>query len=510
MTIKNIYLSDPYRDVIKVNAVQNSVFRLHLNNSIVYTQQEVWDKINAVEKFNPDEDEITRIGRWIQSMMSNVDNIVFDTPNSQNMFLNLNSYSNNICGGISAAAVQFFRNYIPGVRQCGGGVEGGNGHSYNCFTGETKGVWDNINKMPFYKDKYISPTLEELQADSKLYTEPLRAYSLSLHYTQVEYDDVVATATLTEETSPQVVDNMYMRMPAGSNFIFPVKSTNIPKTDLGNDVTIYANQIVTIPTGITGAVEMPFRLLQITGTGTVTVDGVQYTLPDDEAALKAVLQETVYYVEKWFNSFVIDSNTGGIVAEFQFNPTTILLLRNNVVDYEITSGAITFERVKTSIPVPTSILSVNKGDSERWTLDLNKFFTANKTLRLPTQHIIWGDRTLLFPPNNDGKFCAMKLFKNYIVGNIMAFTAETPVIDQCFASKLTPTNDSFTGSLELTFTNFDGSNCYYTLDGSTPDATKTLYTAPFTISATTTVKWINIKADYANSHVNSRTITKTG
>lgn len=45
----------------------------------------------------------------------------------------------------------------------------------------------------------------------------------------------------------------------------------------------------------------------------------------------------------------------------------------------------------------------------------------------------------------------------------------------------------------------DGATIYYTTDGSTPDATKTKYTAPVTISADTSFKAIAIKGDKSSS-----------
>ena len=53
-----------------------------------------------------------------------------------------------------------------------------------------------------------------------------------------------------------------------------------------------------------------------------------------------------------------------------------------------------------------------------------------------------------------------------------------------------------------------GANIYYTLDGSTPTVESTLYSAPITLSDTTTVKAIAIK-DGVSSSVTEGTYTKT-
>ena len=67
----------------------------------------------------------------------------------------------------------------------------------------------------------------------------------------------------------------------------------------------------------------------------------------------------------------------------------------------------------------------------------------------------------------------------------------------------------FTESTQVTMSAESGASIYYTLDGSTPTTESTLYSAPVTLTDTTTVKAIAIK-DGVSSSVTSRTYTKGG
>lgn len=67
----------------------------------------------------------------------------------------------------------------------------------------------------------------------------------------------------------------------------------------------------------------------------------------------------------------------------------------------------------------------------------------------------------------------------------------------------------FEESTQVSMSAESGASIYYTLDGSTPTASSTLYSAPITLTDTTTVKAIAIK-DGVSSSVTSRTYTKGG
>ena len=81
---------------------------------------------------------------------------------------------------------------------------------------------------------------------------------------------------------------------------------------------------------------------------------------------------------------------------------------------------------------------------------------------------------------------------------------ETPTVAAPTISGTTP----FAETTQVTITEPEGARVYYTTDGSTPTSGSTLYTEPFTLSATTTVKAIAIK-DGVSSSVTSRTFTKS-
>ncbi len=81
---------------------------------------------------------------------------------------------------------------------------------------------------------------------------------------------------------------------------------------------------------------------------------------------------------------------------------------------------------------------------------------------------------------------------------------ETPTVAAPTISGTTP----FADTTQVTLTEPEGARVYYTTDGSTPTAESTLYTEPFTLNATTTVKAIAIK-DEVSSEVATKTFTKS-
>lgn len=77
--------------------------------------------------------------------------------------------------------------------------------------------------------------------------------------------------------------------------------------------------------------------------------------------------------------------------------------------------------------------------------------------------------------------------------------------------KALPIAGIYTGAQSVALTcDTPGASIYYTVDGSTPDATKTAYNGPIAVAATTTIKAIAIKTGMTNSAVFSGTYTISG
>lgn len=112
---------------------------------------------------------------------------------------------------------------------------------------------------------------------------------------------------------------------------------------------------------------------------------------------------------------------------------------------------------------------------------------------------VTGDYTFVGLRSNNG---AIYIDKITIVweGGGSTVTVPTPTISG---------NTSFAGSTEVTISGTpEGGKTYYTTDGSAPTSSSTLYSAPFTITETTTVKAISYDKDGNASSVASKTFEK--
>lgn len=504
--LQSPYLFDPYNEVLKVTALEDSVFKFNINNSIFYDLSDVWANIATVQKLNSAEDDLTTIFRWMRSQFSSGGSNFYGgsvITGQRELLPYLNSHSSGLCSDIAQAAYNILNHYYPDESFVFEGTSHTNNQQLNSFL-------EMYFQFAIYKDIYAHASFSEIIADTKLFLEPIRKTANSSYinsYTQANLDLFEAMVRDTDRELSSLVDNLTMQLPSTASFVFPVKGV-LPTGSMALDQYIHANAVVTIPISKIGIVKMPFILIQVTGQGSVKYAGVTYNLPTDESALTAILQWTAPDPVN-YGTFEILTNTGGVEADYIINAHRLLLTHKNDIIKGIITGDISVEAVATDIPVETGVVRIDKKLADQYTLHYNKWHTRNKSMRFPWKGDLITKSWVNFEKVGNSKpwakdFTIMK--NNTGVADIIA---DSPVVDTCWAAKLMPRDDSFSDSLELSFTAIDDSNIYYTTDESTPDATKTQYTEPFTISATTTVKWINIKEGYADSHVNTRVITKS-
>ncbi len=516
-TAEMIYLKTPYTQVPIITANSDSEFTIQINDSIYYSYANIKTKTDLMQKINEDEDFMSKLFRWLMSNTAFVntnqllslyqDAFIISNANAKYLrlpFSFLNSYPYGRCLELAQFAYAAVKNYS--ITDNTVYRLGSVGHA----------VADNIDAyidllygVFLYSGKYENVNVAEIVADKYLWTEPMRVYEGlyrqrgGTDWTEAHWSNIAGGTTPLELRDTPAIDNMTMKLPTTATLTLPVKTANIPQTDQDVNIDAYNQGIVTAGTGVTGDVDMPFYLLQITGTGEVVVDGITYTLPTDEAALKVVLQGYA----KFYHDFEITVNSGGIEAEYLVSPRLLQLYHNNTYLVNTISGSVSVSKVTTSDIVPTYILTVDTANEETlWSITQDKLMKPDSILVSKTgeggaeRRFIYYYKDGLRPETDE-------VLSSVSLPQII--TAGTPVYDTCFAPVMTPKSDGAAGSFEVTLTSVDGANIYYTDDGTTPDATDTLYVNSFTIVATKTIKAICIKTDYEDSNVISREITIT-
>ena len=509
-----IYLKTPYTQVPLITAVENSEFTIQINNDIYYSYADIKEKTDLIQVINGNEDFMSGLFRWLMSNSAYEDKLLslyqsgFVIANEDGKYLRLpflfmNSYPYGQCLELAQFAYAIVKNYS--ISNNSVWRLGGVGHAVN---NNADAYMDLLYGILLYSDRYETVNATEIEADKYLWTEPIRIYDeiyrqrAGTAFDEDNWNELVGGGSQANLYDIPAIDNLTMLLPANATLIFPVQTANIPQNDQSVNLDCYNQAVITATTGIVGDVDMPFLLLQITGTGTVVVDEITYNLPANEAALKAVLQGYA----KFYHSFEITANTGGIVAEYLVSPRLLQLYKNNTYSLTTISGSVTVGKATTASAVPTRILSIETNNEDvLWSMSQDRFQKSTSILA-PMTGEAGNERRFIYFYKDGLRPPLGVALPNTI--NAQVVIAGTPVYDDCFAPIMTPKADDFVGSLEITLISVDDANIYYTTDGSDPDATDILYTTPFTISATTTIKAICIKADYGDSNIISRVITK--
>lgn len=93
-----------------------------------------------------------------------------------------------------------------------------------------------------------------------------------------------------------------------------------------------------------------------------------------------------------------------------------------------------------------------------------------------------------------------------------SFSVVAPILDApviTAAGEAAPGDNTYYFNSTVTMTAAEGASIYYTTDGTAPTDSSTLYTAPFPITSTSTIKAIAVKDNYQNSSVSTLEVTIT-
>ena len=124
-----------------------------------------------------------------------------------------------------------------------------------------------------------------------------------------------------------------------------------------------------------------------------------------------------------------------------------------------------------------------------------------------SEHVMFIEDQTVF--KGTARYDGMPVFGEAFVAVNIANAAPTTVVlfpqdvaNTVATPKALPIAGTYSGTQSVALTcDTAGASIYYTVDGSTPDATDTLYNGPITVAASATIKAIGIKSGMANSAV---------
>ena len=189
----------------------------------------------------------------------------------------------------------------------------------------------------------------------------------------------------------------------------------------------------------------------------------------------------------------IKTNQSSATSEFRFYNT-------GAIPGRITQVVITFSALTVD---DASKLMFKGGSSEVTATSGGTAGTWNSTAK-----------TLTWTPGANDNFTYFAFYQNGKAASGTNYLASSDAIvvtyiPSCAIPTFTPNGGLFVGSQEISLAcTTTNATIYYTTDGSTPTTSSSVYTEPFTINETTTIKAFGVKDGLANSGVATATFTK--
>ena len=209
-------------------------------------------------------------------------------------------------------------------------------------------------------------------------------------------------------------------------------------------------------------------------------------------------QEVGWTINNWIpNTLQVRGNNGTVSNNFQFYNTTAIPGGITKVTLNTLSGNTTVDTGSNRIN-SASVSLVSGADVQTGT-------TTGVGSTPGTDCVYW-------ELSGDNNFFRIQFVNGATSGTarISSIVIEysESVVNQVKTPTFDPAEGTYTTPQSVTLaTATDGASIYYTTDGSDPTASSTLYTAPITVSTTTTIKAIAIKAGMDNSGIATATYT---
>ena len=163
--------------------------------------------------------------------------------------------------------------------------------------------------------------------------------------------------------------------------------------------------------------------------------------------------------------------------------------------YDAVTGGYLYAASSSQNQLKTQATNDENGE---WSIEFNTDGTA--------EVVAHGSNTrnyMRFNPNNGNPIFSSYASTSSVVTRVSFYKAGgTPSVPTVATPTFSPIAGTYTEAQSVTIAcATEGASIYYTLDGSTPTASSTLYTAPIAVATTTTIKAIATKEGYNNSAV---------